>query len=118
MSVQTFDPDKQITLTSAAIDHLVHKLQEAPDAQGIRLSIRPSGCSGYMYELDYVSAPEQDDITLEINQELTLYIEQESLPLIKGTLVDFVKQGLNASIQFRNPNATGECGCGESFTVN
>jgi len=44
-------------------------------------------------------------------------VDDKSLPLVDGTVIDFRRQGLNASFVFHNPNATGECGCGESFTV-
>jgi iron-sulfur cluster assembly protein len=46
-----------------------------------------------------------------------VYVDRESLAMIDGTEVDFVKQGLNEAFKFRNPNTKGECGCGESFTV-
>jgi iron-sulfur cluster assembly protein len=44
-------------------------------------------------------------------------VDRDALPLIDGTEVDYVRQGLNESFRFRNPQARGECGCGESFTV-
>jgi iron-sulfur cluster assembly protein len=44
-------------------------------------------------------------------------VDGASLPAIDGTRIDFVRQGLNESFRFENPNARGECGCGESFTV-
>jgi iron-sulfur cluster assembly protein len=46
-----------------------------------------------------------------------VFVDPESLPLIHGTTVDFVKQGLNEAFRFHNPNIKGECGCGESFSV-
>ena len=48
---------------------------------------------------------------------MKVYVDPESLPLIDGTTVDFVKQGLNEAFRFQNPNIKGECGCGESFSV-
>jgi iron-sulfur cluster assembly protein len=44
-------------------------------------------------------------------------VDRQALLLIDGTIVDFVREGLNEAFRFRNPNAKGECGCGESFTV-
>ena len=49
---------------------------------------------------------------------MRLVIETKSLPFVDGTEIDFARQGLNAAFVFRNPNVTGECGCGESFTIN
>ena len=51
------------------------------------------------------------------DQGVKLYIDPESFPALDGTRVDFVRKGLNESFQFENPNAKGECGCGESFTL-
>jgi iron-sulfur cluster assembly protein len=51
------------------------------------------------------------------DQGVKVFVDRDSLSLIDGTEVDFVKQGLNEAFKFRNPNVKGECGCGESFTV-
>ncbi|MCG8313125.1 MAG: iron-sulfur cluster assembly accessory protein [Pseudomonadales bacterium] len=121
MSVETYIPGQQKTdigITSDAVKHLTGKLSEKPEAKGVRISVKPSGCSGYMYVLDYVNTPEAEDTLIKVNDNLTLFVDTESLPVLKGTEIDYVRQGLNASIQFKNPNVTGECGCGESFTVN
>ena len=118
MSVQTFVPDSAITFTVAAVDHLRKRLQGDTQAKGIRVSVKPSGCSGYKYVLDTVETPAQDDVVLSVAEGLSISVDRESLPMLKGMEVDYVKEGLNRSIQFRNPNVTGECGCGESFTVN
>ncbi len=48
---------------------------------------------------------------------MRVFVDPESLPLVNGTVVDFVRQGLNEAFRFRNPNVKGECGCGESFNV-
>ena len=56
------------------------------------------------------------DIVFE-DKGVKVVVDSEALPLIDGTEVDFVKSGLNEAFSFRNPNVTGECGCGESFNV-
>lgn len=118
MSVQTFVPDTGISFTLAAMEHLRKRLESDDQARGIRVAVKPSGCSGYKYVLDTVETPANDDVILHIGEGLDVYVDKESLPMLKGMEVDYVKEGLNRSIQFRNPNVTGECGCGESFTVN
>ena len=57
-----------------------------------------------------------DDLVFE-DQGVKVYVDPESFPVLDGTKVDFVRQGLNESFQFLNPNVKAECGCGESFTV-
>lgn len=117
MSVQTFVPESNVTFTVAAVEHLRKRLQSDANAKGIRVAVKPSGCSGYKYVLDTVEAPAANDVLLHISDGLDVFIDKESLPMINGMEVDYVKEGLNRSILFRNPNVTGECGCGESFTV-
>ena len=57
------------------------------------------------------------DLALQIGQVDQVIVDQDSLPMLDGTEVDFVRQGLNEAFKFRNPNVKGECGCGESFNV-
>jgi iron-sulfur cluster assembly accessory protein len=69
-----------------------------------------------MYETELVEAPEADDEVFELNG-VTVFIPRKDLPILNGTEIDFITVGLNSMLQFRNPNVTGECGCGESFSV-
>jgi iron-sulfur cluster assembly accessory protein len=117
-AVQQFDPVQLVGITEVAVAHLCEQLVSNGSAVGVRLSTKPSGCSGYKYQLDLVTEPKATDLQQQINEHLTLFIDPDSVPLLKGTVIDLIKQGVNFSIQFHNPNATGECGCGESFAVN
>ncbi|MCK5324844.1 MAG: iron-sulfur cluster assembly accessory protein, partial [Woeseiaceae bacterium] len=71
---------------------------------------------GYSYVINYADEITDSDILFE-DKGVTLVVDAEALPLIDGTEVDFVKSGLNEAFKFRNPNVSGECGCGESFNV-
>lgn len=118
MSVETWTPgDMHITMTDAARAQARKELTEEK-ARGLRLAVKPSGCSGYMYVLDYVQDPASDDRRFDIGDDVTLFVDQKSLPILNGTEIDYVREGLNRFFKFRNPNAQGECGCGESFSVN
>ena len=83
---------------------------------GLRLGITETGCSGYSYVINYAEEIDAADIVFE-DKGIKVVVDPEALPLIDGTVVDFVKNGLNEAFSFRNPNITGECGCGESFNV-
>lgn len=83
---------------------------------GLRLAIRKTGCSGYAYVVNYADAVEPGDKVFD-SQGVRVLVDARSLELIDGTEVDFVRQGLNEAFRFRNPNVSGECGCGESFSV-
>ncbi|MEP4545778.1 MAG: iron-sulfur cluster assembly accessory protein [Saccharospirillum sp.] len=119
MSVESFDPRQsaQLTMTAAAVEHSRRQIQDA-GAQGIRLSIKESGCSGYMYIVDLVTQPDETDVRLSMADDVTLFVQKDALPIVQGTEIDFAKDGINRVIKFRNPNVTAECGCGESFVVD
>ena len=92
-------------------------LASQPDAAGVRFGVRKTGCSGYAYTVDIAERIDGNDRVIE-QDGITLVIDAKSLPFIDGTEIDFARRGLNAAFVFRNPNVTGECGCGESFTIN
>ncbi len=119
MTIATFDPRQQaVSVTPAAIDHFRRQLASRPDAQAVRLSVKQSGCTGYMYVVDLVQHAQADDLHLPLADGLELLIDQGSLPVVTGTEIDYVTEGLNRQLRFLNPNAKDFCGCGESFSVN
>jgi iron-sulfur cluster assembly protein len=105
-----------ISITPAASDRMRHFLSAAPAAAGVRFGVRRSGCSGFAYVVDLAEAMDEGDQRIEVDG-VPLIVNDKNRALIEGTVIDFQRQGLNASFVFHNPNATGECGCGESFTV-
>jgi iron-sulfur cluster assembly protein len=105
-----------ISLTPAAADRVRHFLASRGQGLGLRLGVRKTGCSGFAYVVNYADETHPDDLVFE-DHGVRVYVDRESLAMIDGTEVDFVKQGLNEAFKFRNPNTKGECGCGESFTV-
>jgi iron-sulfur cluster assembly protein len=105
-----------ITITSAANERMRHFLQATPAAVGVRFGVKRTGCSGFAYVVDLAEAIGEGDQLVEMDG-VPLILNDKSLAMVEGTVIDFQRQGLNASFVFHNPNATGECGCGESFTV-
>lgn len=106
-----------IDFSDAAIRHILSYLAKQSDCKGIRLSVKKTGCSGLSYVVDYVDAPLAEDIIVPLANDYMACIDKSSYPYLKGVHVDYVKQGLNYKFIFNNPNQTGQCGCGESFTV-
>ena len=105
-----------ISLTESAAGRVRKHLEARGDGVGLRLGVTKTGCSGYSYVINYAEEITDADIVFE-DKGVKVVVDSEALSLIDGTEVDFVKSGLNEAFSFRNPNVTGECGCGESFNV-
>ncbi len=105
-----------ISLTESAAVRVRSFLASRGHGIGLRLGVRKTGCSGFAYVINYADDRQPDDLVFE-DRGVRVLVDPASLPLIDGTTVDFVKQGLNEAFRFHNPNVKGECGCGESFSV-
>ncbi len=105
-----------IVLTEAAADRVRTHLHQRGTGVGLRLGIKKTGCSGFAYVVNYADEIRREDTVFDTGG-VKVIVDPASLPLIDGTIVDFIKQGLNEAFKFRNPKAKGECGCGESFNV-
>jgi iron-sulfur cluster assembly protein len=105
-----------ISLTESAASRIRSFLASRGSGLGLRLGVRKTGCSGFAYVVNYADDSQQTDLVFE-DRGVKVFVDPDSLPLINGTTVDFVKQGLNEAFRFHNPNIKGECGCGESFSV-
>ncbi len=118
-AVVSFDPATDpaaIDVSPAAATHL-HKSLEKNAAQAVRLGVSESGCNGYMYELSFAESANADDHRYEF-ADLTVVVAPQDLPLVQGTQIDYITEGLNSTLKFANPNADAHCGCGESFSVS
>ncbi len=118
MSVTTFDPSATpITVTDRALKYF-HRNAKDGGGSLIRLSVKKSGCSGFAYVLDFVDSASESDRLIDLDDQLVLAVDNEAVNVVHGTEIDLVTEGLNHVIKFNNPNVVGECGCGESFSVN
>ena len=105
-----------ISLTESAAARVSKYLELRENGVGLRLGVTKTGCSGCSYVINYADAVDSGDIVFE-DRGVKIVVDPEALELIDGTEVDFVKNGLNEAFSFKNPNITGECGCGESFNI-
>lgn len=115
MSVEIVDPQQPVTVTPAAVKHFG---EQCAEGASVFISLKESGCTGYMYVLDLVEAQPADSVAVELDNGLALYLDSKTLPLLRGTVIDYVRNGLNSELQFNNPNAQEYCGCGESFSID
>ena len=105
-----------ISLTEPAAERVRDYLEARGSGVGLRIGVQKTGCNGFAYVVNYADDVNEDDRVFE-DRGVTVVVDEESLKLIDGTEVDFIKEGLNEAFRFRNPNIAGECGCGESFNV-
>ncbi len=106
-----------IGLTETAKKHIEQQLEKNQQSQGVRLSVDKTGCSGLSYVFSFVKEINDKDKHFEV-EGIHIYVDIEAYPFLKGSIIDYVKEGLNYKFSFDNPNQTGVCGCGESFTVS
>ncbi|WP_444676790.1 HesB/IscA family protein [Halomonas sp. E19] len=106
----------QLSITAAAAEQIQRALDERGHGLGLRVTVKPSGCSGYSYVLDFADEAANDDAVFEAHGA-TVFVAPEALEMLDGSEVDYVSEGLNRFFRFNNPNVKDQCGCGESFTV-
>lgn len=106
-----------VTLTTAAQERVRKFVSEKGGGLGLRFGVRKTGCSGWAYVVDLAEAPGEGDQVFD-SGGVKVVVDAKSLEFVDGTEIDFARQGLNSTFVFRNPNVTGECGCGESFSVS
>ena len=107
-----------IMLTKKAEDKVKEILSEQPEPYvGLRIQVVGGGCSGFQYRMGFdKSFSDQADAIFEFDG-LKVFIDKASLLYMDGAEVDYVEGLHGAGFKFNNPNKTGECGCGSSFSV-
>jgi iron-sulfur cluster assembly protein len=106
-----------LVLTEKAIQQVKSLLaRDKLEGRGLRVSVTDGGCSGFSYKLDFETQQKPDDTVLE-RDGLKVYVDRSSASYLKGTVIDFVAGFYGGGFKFSNPNATGTCGCGTSFSA-
>jgi iron-sulfur cluster assembly protein len=106
-----------LILTPTAEARIAELMAKAPEgAIGVKLSTPRRGCSGLAYSVDYVTEAKPFDEKIETPGG-TLFVDGGSILYLIGSTMNWVEDDFAAGFVFQNPNAKGECGCGESFTV-
>jgi iron-sulfur cluster assembly protein len=117
MATTTRERPAALILTESAKARIADLMSRAPEgAIGVKLSTPRRGCSGLAYSVDYVTEAKPFDETIETPGG-TLYVDGGSILYLIGSTMDWAEDDFTAGFVFQNPNAKGECGCGESFTV-
>ena len=108
-----------LTLTERAGQEVKKFLADekvAPETAGLRVGVLPGGCSGFRYSLNIEEQPAADDVVVE-SAGVRLFVDEFSAQYLNGTVIDYKSNFQESGFAFENPNASGGCGCGSSFTV-
>ena len=108
-----------LNLTGRAAEEVqkfITQEQVPVDTAGLRVSVLPGGCSGFKYSLNIEERPLDDDPVSEVNG-VRVFVDGFSAQYLAGVTIDYVTSMQGSGFTFNNPNATGGCGCGSSFTA-
>ncbi len=105
-----------ISLSTIAETKIRAQIQKNGKGFGVRLGVKTVGCSGLAYTLDYVDGVKEGD-KLFASGTVNIVVDAATLPMVDGSHIDFVKEGLSDVLKITNPNVDSECGCGESFNL-
>lgn len=116
--METQDTITGITVTPTAVAEVRKYMEEngALSEAGLRIGVLPGGCSGFQYGLNIEDEAAEDDLVLDVNG-LRLFVDPFSMQYLSGIEIDYVTTFQGSGFTFNNPNASGGCGCGSSFTV-
>lgn len=104
-----------ILVTESALSEL--RRAKEHDVQYIRMGVLPGGCSGFQYSLHLEDAPSGDDFIVDVSDDMKMLVDPFSGQYLDGIELDYVSTLTASGFKFNNPNATGGCGCGSSFTA-
>lgn len=105
-----------VSLSAAAAERIRAIGESEGRAVMLRVAVDGGGCSGFQYRFDLVDTAEADDLKVERDGAAAL-VDEISLPLLRGSEIDFVDELAGAEFRVRNPNARSSCGCGVSFSI-
>ncbi len=112
-------PEVALTVTSAAaveVQKFMTAENVAPEVGGLRVSVQPGGCSGFKYSL-LIEDKAADDDTILSQNGFNVFVDPFSMQYLNGVTIDYVTSMQGSGFTFKNPNATGGCGCGSSFSA-
>jgi len=117
--VATAAPNITLNVTEPAaieIKKFMAREEGLPETSGLRVRVVPGGCSGFQYSLNIEEESRQGDFVLN-ERGVRLFVDMFSAQYLNGVQIDYVTGVMGSGFTFTNPNATGSCGCGTSFTA-
>jgi iron-sulfur cluster insertion protein len=102
-----------ITITDSAAKKIVELAEQEGKEPTIRIAVQGGGCSGFQYALSFDAQADGDDVTK--NGSAGVAIDPMSFLYLDGATLDWIESLEGSGFSIKNPNATGKCGCGQSF---
>src|SRR4029453_15539834 len=115
----TTAPSVALNVTESAateIKKFIASEEGLPETSGLRVRVVPGGCSGFQYSLNIEEQSPEGDFILD-EKGVRMFIDMFSPQYLNGVQIDYVTGVMGSGFTFTNPNATGSCGCGSSFTA-
>jgi iron-sulfur cluster assembly accessory protein len=106
-----------LALTDAAVEKVKYFAKTMPDSENkpLRIFVQGGGCSGFQYGFQFDEKREGDNV-LE-HAGITVVVDPQSATYLRDSTVDYVEDFRGAGFSVTNPQATGGCGCGKSFSA-
>lgn len=107
-----------LILTDAAVAEVKKFMaeEELPNTGGLRVRVVPGGCSGFQYAMEIEESAREDDSVMDANG-ISIFVDMFSAQYLDNVEIDYVTSVMGSGFTFKNPNATGGCGCGTSFSA-
>jgi iron-sulfur cluster assembly accessory protein len=112
-------PEVMLTITPVAVAEVKKFIEQEnvdPAKGGLRVSVQPGGCSGFKYGLLIEDEAGEDDLVIDHN-DWRVFVDPFSAQYLNGVIIDYVSSMQGSGFTFKNPNSTGGCGCGSSFSA-
>ena len=118
MQTESVSPDKQpFDVSANAAKRICYLLSDEPEGTQFRIAVLGGGCSGFQYNFDLDAKPLAGDDVVIVKDGANVVIDETSMELLAGSIIDYVELLGSAGFEIRNPNATARCGCGNSFSL-
>lgn len=115
----TTAPNVTLNVTDSAVTEIKKFMageEGLPETAGLRVRVVPGGCSGFQYSLNIEEQSREGDFILD-DKGVRMFVDMFSAQYLNGVEIDYVSGVMGSGFTFKNPNATGSCGCGTSFTA-
>ena len=110
--------EEVIKVTDSAVKRIVEiRAKDENVKKYLRIKVLGGGCSGFQYNFNLDGEIHDDDLKIEEENQIIIVIDKTSLEFLKGCSLDFVSNLGGSYFKINNPNATANCGCGNSFAM-